>query len=181
VTAYTISLIAHPDTPSQAIESICVSLDFQEPDWLSLSYDVKGRIDQLALPSQGSHTRSDRLWERTCFEMFSRNQNYEAYEELNFSPSTDWAAYGFSSYRVGMQEAHALPPEITTYGDGDVFALKARAALAEGSGPWHIALSAVIEELDGTTSYWALAHPPGKPDFHHPSCFTITLPPPKLA
>src|SRR3546814_3736372 len=31
-----------------------------------------------------------------------------------------------------------------------------------------LALSAVIEELDGTKSYWALAHPPGKPDFHHP-------------
>ena len=38
-----------------------------------------------------------------------------------------------------------------------------------------LALSAVIEELDGTKSYWALAHPPGKPDFHHPDCFALTL------
>jgi len=38
-----------------------------------------------------------------------------------------------------------------------------------------LALSAVIEEIDGTKSYWALAHPPGKPDFHHPDCFTLTL------
>jgi len=27
-------------------------------------------------------------------------------------------------------------------------------------------------------SYWALAHPPGAPDFHDPSCFTATLAPP---
>jgi hypothetical protein len=35
-----------------------------------------------------------------------------------------------------------------------------------------LGLSAVLEEQDGTKSYWALAHPPGgKPDFHHPDCF----------
>ncbi len=46
--------------------------------------------------------------------------------------------------------------------------------------PVSIALSAVIEETDGTKSYWALRHPPGPPDFHHPDCFALTLeaPPP---
>ena len=39
-------------------------------------------------------------------------------------------------------------------------------------------LNAVIEEADGTRSYWALAHPPGDPDFHHPDCFAFDLPPP---
>jgi hypothetical protein len=39
-----------------------------------------------------------------------------------------------------------------------------------------LALSAVIEEKDGTKSYWALKHPPGKPDFHHRDCFALTLP-----
>ena len=38
-----------------------------------------------------------------------------------------------------------------------------------------LALAAVIEEVDGTKSYWALRHPPGKPDFHHPDCFALTL------
>lgn len=44
-----------------------------------------------------------------------------------------------------------------------------------------IALSAVIEEKDGTKSYWALRHPPGKPDFHHPDCFALTLEAPEAA
>ena len=39
-------------------------------------------------------------------------------------------------------------------------------------------LSMVIEELDGTKSYWALAHPPGAPDFHHPACFAHQVEPP---
>ncbi len=41
---------------------------------------------------------------------------------------------------------------------------------------WMIGLSAVIEELDGRKSYWALAHAPGKPDFHQRTCFVLQLP-----
>jgi hypothetical protein len=42
--------------------------------------------------------------------------------------------------------------------------------------PWLLGLSAVIEEMNGRLSYWALAHPPGKPDFHHADCFALELP-----
>jgi hypothetical protein len=38
-----------------------------------------------------------------------------------------------------------------------------------------IGLSAVLHETDETKSYWALAHPPGNPDFHHPDCFALNL------
>jgi hypothetical protein len=33
----------------------------------------------------------------------------------------------------------------------------------------------VVEEKDGLLSYWALNHPPGKPDFHHPDAFVLEL------
>jgi hypothetical protein len=33
----------------------------------------------------------------------------------------------------------------------------------------------VIEDMTGEFSYWALAHPPGKPDFHHSDCFAHEL------
>ena len=42
---------------------------------------------------------------------------------------------------------------------------------------WQIGLSAVIEDAGGGMSYWALAHPPGKPDFHHADCFALELAP----
>src|SRR5207249_1533417 len=38
-----------------------------------------------------------------------------------------------------------------------------------------LALSAVIEDEQGVLSYWALTHPPGKPDFHHPDAFVLDL------
>jgi len=38
-----------------------------------------------------------------------------------------------------------------------------------------IAVSAVVEDQDGLLSYWALRHPPGKPDFHHADAFALVL------
>ena len=49
------------------------------------------------------------------------------------------------------------------------------------AGNTQIGLSAVLEEKDGTKSYWALRHPPGKPDFHHPDCFALELPAPEAS
>jgi hypothetical protein len=40
---------------------------------------------------------------------------------------------------------------------------------------WELGLSVVLEEKNGAKSYWALAHPPGKPDFHHEDCFAHEL------
>jgi hypothetical protein len=34
-----------------------------------------------------------------------------------------------------------------------------------------LGLSALIEDSDGGKSFWALAHPPGAPDFHHADNF----------
>jgi hypothetical protein len=38
----------------------------------------------------------------------------------------------------------------------------------------------VIEEKSGLLSYWALKHPPGKPDFHHPDAFALEVEAPNL-
>ena len=101
-----------------------------------------------------------------------------SYVEFNFSPSSQWAAYRFERYREGMVELELTsPPEIHLDASEGHFALEATVPNAGLAG--NLALSAVIEETDGTKSYWALAHPPGKPDFHHPACFALTLPPPE--
>ncbi|MEQ1687543.1 MAG: GIY-YIG nuclease family protein, partial [Sphingopyxis sp.] len=171
-----LSLICHPDTPCRILETITVAMEWHDCGWATLVFRVAGHIDQIRFPSQGAGQRSDRLWEQTCFEMFSRNVGYDAYEEVNLSPSTDWASYDFLSYRNGMRNDHPAPdPEITIERSERTFILRANAVLAEGRGPWQIALCAVIEETDGTKSYWALRHPSGPPDFHHPDCFALRV------
>ena len=52
--------------------------------------------------------------------------------------------------------------------------LDALSSLPSEAG-WRLGLAAVIEETDGNKSYWALAHPPGKPDFHHADGFAYDL------
>ncbi|OYX37087.1 MAG: hypothetical protein B7Y98_13610 [Sphingomonas sp. 32-62-10] len=97
------------------------------------------------------------------------------------SPSFEWAAYQFDMYREGMRNfSLQSDPEISitpdTSGqfwldaDLDVSGFDAQGAKMN--------LSAVIEERDGTKSYWALAHAPGPPDFHNSDCFIATLPAP---
>ncbi len=109
-----------------------------------------------------------------------RSQKAESYVELNFSPSSEWAAYSFASYRAEMAE-HPVGKslEIGLDASEGYFALEVTITIPTGS--LAVGFSAVIEETSGTKSYWALAHPPGKPDFHHPACFAATLPAPKSA
>jgi hypothetical protein len=134
----------------------------------------------LVVPPFAGTGRADGLWRSTCFELFCRRPGEEAYVELNLSPSEQWAAYDFTSYRAGMAERPlARPPVITPRRGRDTLIFNA--ALRLGDLPqltWHLGLSAVLEEAGGRLSYWALRHPAGKPDFHDAACFAARLEPP---
>ena len=127
--------------------------------------------------------RSDGLWQHTCFEAFVRGLSGTEYYEFNFAPSTQWAAYRFSGYRSGMCVAAEISaPLIEVRSSPDCFTLQASLELDRLSdlprrASWRLGLSAVIEDTSGCKSYWALAHPPGKPDFHHADCFAHELSP----
>lgn len=170
-------LVPHPDTPPAAVDRVTAHVTTDKQGAIEVEYYVYG-AQTLLVPAFASPVRADELWKTTCFELFFMPAGGEAYLEFNFSPSTQWAAYVFDGYRAGMRNAEALDPEITVAPhDGSIFSLLAEPWPPElVKGPGMIALSAVIEETDGTKSYWALAHPPGKPDFHHPDCFVLELP-----
>jgi hypothetical protein len=171
-----LALKLHPDSPCDAVTSIEVDVVRPRPDLLGLRYVVSGCIADLAVPAKAPSGRADELWEHTCFEAFLREDHVEGYSELNVSPSTEWAGYWFGGYRSGMQIAHLPPPRVEVELSDE--ALEVRVALRLRPGPGRrIGLSAIIEERSGAKSYWALAHPPGAPDFHHPDCFAVELPP----
>jgi hypothetical protein len=73
-----------------------------------------------------------------------------------------------------MTEADTAAPRIETRAGTHRYEL--RAAIELPPADWRLALSAVIEETNGRKSWWALAHPPGKADFHHPDSFVLELP-----
>ena len=175
-------LALHPDSRSTAVTGVEVLASRRGAGQLVLRFAVAGKISALRLPDVKASTRADELWKHTCFEAFVRASTSNHYYEFNFAPSTQWAAYGFSEYRSGMHVAKEVKaPFIEVQAKEDRYSLQVSLDLERlpdlpKGAAWHVALAAVIEEKLGGTSYWALRHPPGKPDFHQYDCFALELP-----
>lgn len=169
-------LICHPGTPARTVRSVAAELVMGAADAVLLTFYVTPG-EALAVPAPTVPARTDGLWQRTCFEMFLMPERETGYFEFNLSPSRQWAAYRFDGYRAGMS-ALELPsaPRIELERQGEAFVMEAQVDLGGiPSAPMRLALSAVVEESDGTKSYWALRHPPGKPDFHDVAGFAQVL------
>jgi hypothetical protein len=167
----------HPDSRCVAATRIEADVVRACGGSLALSYVVHGNIGALRLPPVTAPSRGDELWQHTCFEAFVGTAAGAAYYELNFAPSTQWAAYRFGSYRDGMRIATEIgAPRIEVQSAPGRYTLQAALKLDGLSdlpphAGWRLGLAAITEDTRGGKSYWALAHPPGKPDFHHFDCF----------
>jgi hypothetical protein len=181
------TLQLHPDSLCFAVTHVEVEVARPRAHSLILTYVVIGKVSDLAMPPVVAAAPADELWRHTCFEAFIGGSPGTAYYEFNFAPSTQWAAYRFSGYRSGMRVAtEFIAPRIELISSPGRCILQASLELhglfspASGGGDegrtnWRLGLSAVIEEASGNLSYWALVHPSGKADFHHPDCFVLEV------
>ncbi len=180
-------LVCHPDTPQDALLGIRVWIGRKGPAHLSIEFRALGDMSRIVWPTDGNNRdgtwiKADDLWKNSCFEMFGRSPGTIEYFEMNFATSGLWASYNFSDYRSGLRKSEVDLAK----GVIELRERRTKMMAVVGLPESHLqmelqlGLSAVIEETDGTKSYWALAHPPGAPDFHHPTCFAATLPAPTL-
>ena len=174
------NLIPHPSTPpADPLFKVWANVEHAAAlgavATTNIWFGVGAPADKFVIPESIEPARANELWKTTCFEAFLRPLGEEAYREWNFAPSSDWAAYDFTSTRQGMSQAEAADPYIRMEDNLTWWALGASIAVPADT-KWELGLSAVLEEKDGTKSYWALVHPnPDKPDFHDPGCFTARL------
>jgi hypothetical protein len=178
-------LIPHPSTPDDALTAVSVEVDSPTPELLVLYFRITGDIDRLALPAQAASKSQDLLWQHTCFEAFIALPDSEVYFEFNFSPSSQWAVYRFDDYRKGVTSLQPAPPprvicrrrdgELDVDVDIHLDSIPELAQVVANAGELRLGVATVIENDQGRISYWALAHPAGKPDFHHRDGFAMTL------
>jgi hypothetical protein len=173
-----IPLLAHPDAPNTGVRRVAASAEATGRDSLRFLYVLEADLPRIRIPPPVKDAgRTDKLWAHTCFEAFVGFPDSPAYLELNFSPSGQWAAYRFDSYRQGMTPALEAAPRLALQRVGETLELQAEVQLDPGGAGrrLRIALSTVVEDREGRLSYWAVRHPAGRPDFHHPEGFALAL------
>ncbi len=170
-------LQCHPLSEMGFVGGIAVHIDRAEDGRLQIKYTLCGLIEEIRFPEVTQPERTDGLWKNTCFELFCGRADDGSYVEFNFAPSRQWAAYAFTGYREGMTELACAPPQIKCTAREGVFEMTVTVDLPESlrAVDVMVGFSAVIADKDGRTAYWALAHPPGKADFHHKDCFALQL------
>ena len=125
-------------------------------------FGVGAPAARFVIPEAAEPARADELWKTTCFEAFLRPHGERGLSRVEFR------AVG----RMGGVRFHRLPrrhdatprSRRPVHPDGGQFHLVgARRDDRRRRRPnWELGLSAVLEEKDGTKSYWALAHPTAK-------------------
>ena len=176
-----LKLTPHPEFACAAIHAIEVTVERSAPSAITFAYRAVGPVADVFLPPPAEPAHTDELWRTTCFEAFLKPEGGAGYVELNFAPSGRWAAYRFTSFRAGMTPLEIAAPRIEMRRGAEALELDVAVDLSAHlpPGPCRLAVTAVIEETNGARSYWALAHAPGRPDFHAAEGFAAVLPSPR--
>lgn len=143
-----------------------------------MSYRLTGDPLAIRLPAPAVAAQADGLWQHTCCEAFIAAVDGPEYREFNFSPSGQWAAYGFTDYRI--RDAGFIPgsaPHISIRRLDDGFHLEALLdrELLPAADLLQLGMSVVVEGGNGDKTYWALTHCSPQPDFHLRQSFMLTL------
>lgn len=142
-------------------------------DSLFISYKMTGDLASIDLGSETpNHSRVIKLWEKSCFELFIKNQK-DSYVEFNFSPEFEWNAFYFAKKGDALAEyARIDSVKIDILLSLEVFHLivqidkkKFPDGFFDGN-ELSAGITSVVKQKNGSLSYWALSHEDTRPNFH---------------
>src|SRR5215468_1022671 len=126
----TVSLRRHPSSPDDGLRGIEVRVHRSVEGVLELRYVLDGDVSRICIPAPTAPAIVHGLWQHTCCEAFVAPDGVPGYQEFNFSPSGEWASYGFRAYReVESVGDDALTPAIAVRRTADRLELDARVSL----------------------------------------------------
>ncbi len=164
-----------PFAPATAPKTnITIELN-QNDESLFVSYRIQEGLELIDIGNGTPHKeRVIGLWEKTCFELFIKNQ-FGQYIEFNFSPTFEWNCFYFN--KKGDALAEYLPMQMPVT---DILLSKDHflqfsvikkehfpKGFFDSKNELQAGITSVIKEKNGPISYWALSHNDSKPNFHH--------------
>lgn len=173
-----VRLAAHPENPGIFHQTVDATLTRKPGGALEIAYAIHGFNFDLRIPTPHAPAPVDALWKTTCCELFLGSPDHPGYREFNFSPSGQWVAHDFLDTRERAPEPPACPePIIRTTRTEDLLRVDVTlgAAAVPETARHCLAVSVILEAEGGRLGYWAIVHPCGKPDFHHPAGFVLKL------
>jgi hypothetical protein len=175
-----LTLVPHPTTPfADPAFKVWANVDHSAlgaAATTNIWFGVSAPAERFVIPKLTKQWRADDLWQTTCFEAFLRSAGDDGYREWNFAPAGNWAAFDFTGRREGKSWAEVGSSPYIRMEDNFTWWTVGATIAVDAGREWELGLSAVLEEKDGTKSYWALAHGCEQPDFHDPGCFVARLP-----
>ena len=105
-----LNLVPHPASPpADPIFKVWASVDHAASlaavATTNIWFGIGAPASRFVIPGADEPGRKDELWRTTCFEAFLKPVAQDGYMEWIFAPSGDLAAFGFTAYREGMEEA----------------------------------------------------------------------------
>lgn len=156
--------------------TIFSELNFNDES-IFISYKMKGDLSLIDLgKGNPKHKRALLLWEKTCFELFIKNDK-DSYMEFNFSCEFEWNTFYFEKKGDPLIQYEKMDtPKIDILLSSDFFLLIAEIPKNKFpplflEGKLAVNITSVIKMNNGPLSYWALAHKDTKPNFHDFSSF----------
>lgn len=143
-------------------------------DSIYVSYMLLGNIHEIDLGDTNSmHLRKLKLWEKTCFEFFIKNQIGQYYE-FNFSPKFEWNVFYFDKKGDILKELSTpIIPTLDILDSKEKLHLIAKIPITlfekkfiDDLKTLQFGISAVIKN-NNQLDYWALTHKDIRPNFHH--------------
>jgi hypothetical protein len=146
----------------------------QNAECLFISYGLKENLETLDFGSPTPHKeRVMKLWEKTCFEIFVKNEK-DSYVEFNFSANFEWNCFYFQKKGDALKEWERMnrpATDILLSMDQYFLVAEIRKELFppgffDGAHELSVGISGVLKEKSGGLSYWALSHHDSRPNFH---------------
>lgn len=142
-------------------------------DSLFISYKLQGTLGTIDMGTgTPKHARILKLWEKTCFELFIKDEK-NSYIEFNFSPDFEWNCFYFENKGDALLEYKRM--ELVKF--DILFSNELVHVIVElqkkmfpdhfFEGNLSVGITSVIKEKTGSLSYWALSHHDIKPNFHN--------------